>query len=331
MVEQHIDQVLEALSSPSSPGAILEVQAPGLHYHKARGLFARGSDQKLQPTDGFRIASISKLFTGTLCMQLAENGYLDLDASANSYFKFDGIPMATGHQSDEITIWQLLTHTSGLWDFAASEAWGRKVFSERISFFDPKDILRWAFEHGEPVGAPGELFTYSDTGYVMLGMILEEITGQTWGALCREHILEPLNMTSTWLEGYEEPRSSLSHTYIDNYDGLETHGSVDWAAGGHVSTSTDLITFIRAMDENKLFKHQATWDKWLSSVPATESIGAYGAGVIVKHFGGIATIGHSGFWGGFLFHAPSLDVTVSGTVNLVENRVSMLEDIFRLF
>ena len=329
--EEALDEILEGLAEAPSPGAILEVSSPSreFNYRNATGSFERAGEQVLSPDDGYRIASTSKLFTGTLCMQLAEEGRLDLDTPASSYLDITGAPVADGHHVDEITVWHLLRHTSGFWDFAMSKDWFKHIFVHRDGFFDPKDTLSWAFENGEAVGTPGEKFTYSDTGYVTLGLLLEAVTGKSWSDLCRERILDPLEMSSTWLEGYEEPRSTLSHTYLDEHDGLRIHGSVDWAAGGHVSTTSDLITYIRAMDRGELFQSPATKARWLDGVPADQH-GAYGAGVIINEIAGHQTIGHTGFWGSFLFHAPDIDVTVAGTINLVKSRPELLARILEV-
>ncbi len=329
MSEESLDDILQRLGEAPSPGAILHVTSPsrGIEYHRSTGLFEREGDRALAPVDGYRIASTSKMFTGVIIMQLAEEGVLSTGDSAGDFIEVSSVPVAKGHSPEEISIQHLLTHTSGLWDFAMSDDWGRYVAANRDNFFNPRDTLAWAFEHGHAVGAPGEKYEYSDTGYVMLGLISEAVTGQTWGDLCRERILTPLGMNSTWLEGYESPASTLSHTYIGKYDGIRTHGSVDWAAGGHVSTTVDMCTFIQAMHRGELFQHKSTQEAWLDGVPM-DTGGSYGAGVMIRKFGGYETIGHGGFWGSFLIHAPDLDTSVAGTVNVVgADRVSMLNDV----
>jgi D-alanyl-D-alanine carboxypeptidase len=297
------------------PGAILDVRWPAreLHFGEAAGHFARGSTRALEPTDAFRIASMSKPITAAATLRLVEQGVLGLDDRLPERLPEDVV--ARVPRGREVTLRQLLSHTAGLWDFAMSGEWAREVQREPGRFRPPNEILDWALAHGEPIGAPGERFHYSDTGYVIVGHVLERATGSSVAALSRELVLEPLGMHETWLEGHEEPRGpELSHTYVGEQDGLEIHGSVDWAAGGHVSNVRDLERFLRGVLGGALFEHSETLRQMLSTVDAGER-GGYGLGLGVRENDGVRWIGHAGFWGSFMYLLPESDVSIVGTVN----------------
>jgi D-alanyl-D-alanine carboxypeptidase len=289
------------------------------------GLFNLKTHQRLDVSDGFRIASMSKTFTGTIVMQMMEEGTLDIDAPLLEYLQIDNIPMSAGHDAREITIRMLLNHTSGLCDFAVGKAWAREIRSDPGKFRQPEDTLNWALAHGEPVAAPGVKYNYSDTGYVMLGLLIEKLTGEKWGDLCRNKIFAPLEMAETWLEGYESPRSTLSHCYVEEYDGLKINGSVDWAAGGHVSTSADLRKFMQALFHGRLFQRLSTLDEMLTAADTADG-GGYGAGVRIRPCSSTTLWGHSGFWGSFMGYIPSERITITGTQNRVGANAGDLVD-----
>jgi D-alanyl-D-alanine carboxypeptidase len=299
-------------------------------------LFGRGSREPLRTEHAFRIASMSKTITATVALRLVERGDLTLDrrltellpdSIVSRVWMRDGVSRGA-----EITLRQLLSHTAGLWDFAMSREWQQVVgkVTDPAYFFAPDAILDFALDHGEPVGQPGEKFSYSDTGYVLVGHALERLTDQSYAALCREHVLDPLGMRDTWLEGHEEPRGpALSHPYAGPRDGLEVNGSVDWAAGGHVSTLEDLARLLRGLFEGGLFKSPATLEAMLTTVPADER-GGYGLGVGVRELGGQRSMGHSGFWGSFMGYLPDHSATLVGTVNRTDmDQRGLIDEVVR--
>lgn len=324
-VTERLRAFVETAAGGAGPGALLAVDVPSrdLHWRGAAGFFARGSGEPLRPEHAFRIASMSKTITATVALLLVERGDWTLDARlgellpdsiVSRVWVRDGVSRGA-----EITLRQLLSHTAGLWDFAMSREWQREIDrGDPRRFFPPAEILDFALAHGAPVGLPGERFSYSDTGYALVGHALERRTDSSYAALCRELVLDPLGMADTWLEGHEEPRGpALSHPYVGERDGLGVNGSVDWAAGGHVSTTDDLARLLRGIFEGGLFKSRATLEAMLTTVPADER-GGYGLGVGVRELGGQRSLGHSGFWGSFMAWLPDHAATLVGTVNRTE-------------
>ena len=143
------------------------------------------------------------------------------------------------------------------------------------------------------------------------------MTGKPYWQLCREHIFDPLEMAETWLEGYEE-RNALSHPYVlmnDEYiDALQIHGSVDWAAGGHVSTLEDIQRFLQGLFNCRLFADMDTLDSFLPARLPTANF-YYAMGVGRKKMHGMHLWGHLGHWGSFMYYCPEQRMSLCGTLN----------------
>lgn len=320
-IERRLTDLVERAAGGDGPGAIIAVSMPlhDVRWQGAGGTFARGSDTPLRADDGFRIASMSKTFTATLVMRYVEAGKLHLDATLDAFFPRTFVERVHPDGAS-ITLTHLLNHTAGLWDFALSDAWYQELRSDFGRFRAPQEILEWAVAHGSPVGPVGAAHVYSDTGFVLLGRILEESTGTSYAQLCRQQILEPLGMTSTWLEGHEEPRSTLSHCYAGSLDALAINGCVDWAAGGHVSTLDDLTRFLNGLFRDGALVTQRSLDRMLVTVPTP--LHRYGLGVSVRREAAPGrpetshTLwGHGGHWGSWMFYVPEWRGTIVGTVN----------------
>jgi len=335
-IESALQAIVEGAVGDQGPGAILAVDAPslGVQWRGAAGLVAREAHERLSADHSVRIASMSKTITAASTLRLVEQGLLGLEDRLGALLPADIVErvhvlegVSRGH---DITLRQLLTHSAGLWDFAMSREWAAEVLRDPGRFRAPGEILDWALEHGAPVGLPGAGFHYSDTGYVIVGVTLERLTGRALHDLCRELVLAPLGMEDTWLEGHEQPRGpDLSHTYVGDLDGLQLHGSVDWSAGGHVSTTRDLERLLRGLFEGKLFARSDTLEGMLDGVPAEER-GSYGLGVQMRELEGVRMLGHAGYWGSFMYYLPAERATITGTVNRAgEDRTPLLVDVLR--
>lgn len=317
-----LQALLDDAYSENRAGALLAVDAPlhGLRFQGAAGPFRRDTAEHIRVSDGFRIASMSKTFTAILVMGEIESGRLRLGDNLHPYLPADLV--ARVHpEVEQITIRHLLNHTAGLSDFAQSRDWARELRRDPLRFRPPAEILDWALAHGEAVGAPGVRHVYSDTGYVILGRLLEIITDSSYASLCRTRIIEPLGMSATWLEGHEPPCSTLSHCYAGDWDALGINGCVDWAAGGHVSTLGDLDAFLKGFLRDQRLLRAETLDAMLTTVPTP--LYHYGLGIRLRHeslpdmtLSHERFWGHAGHWGSFMYYIPALRVTIAGTENV---------------
>ena len=172
-IHDRLQALLEQTAS-DAPSVMLRVKAPllGLDFCGAEGISRLADQCPVTAQHGFRIASMSKTFTGVLVAQLIEGRQFDEDSSIAGLLPrelIERIPVAAGHRVEEITVSHLLRHRGGFNDFALSEEWFTELSSDPGRARTPREIIHWALEHTTLVGAPGDNYLYSDTGYVLLG------------------------------------------------------------------------------------------------------------------------------------------------------------------
>jgi len=179
-----------------------------------------------------------------------------------------------------------------------------------------------------PVGPPGKQYHYSDTAYVILGLVIEHLTGRSLHSQLRERIFDPLGLDHTYLTYATDPESEKwQFDVADFYLGplaAVTAGvnmSFDWAGGGEVSTASDLNQFLHGLLSGKLFQRAETLDemtRWHTLPGLTEPTVGFGLGIYNSRYpSGIDIQGHGGAWGGMMFYEPASDTYISGTVNQV--------------
>ncbi|GIG20007.1 hypothetical protein Cch01nite_07310 [Cellulomonas chitinilytica] len=205
----------------------------------------------LSPDDEFRVGSNTKMFVATVVLQLVAEGRLSLDDSVERWLP-GVVPGGAG-----ITLRMLLDHTGGVFDYAQDEDLLAIVFAEaeRVEHtFTPADLVGYATAH-PPTFAPGTGWAYSNTDYVLLGMVLERATGQTVGDLVDRRIARPLHLRHTYLQTSEAFRGRYAHGYVtpadtgDGYLDLSGRDDATWAgaAGAMVSTVDELARFTTAL------------------------------------------------------------------------------------
>jgi len=219
-----------------------------------------------------RIASVTKTFVATVVLQLAGEGALSLDDTAEDWLP--GVVQAEGIDGGEITIRQLLQHTSGLPDYADEPDWGTEAHFQRTRYdiADPDEVLAAALAAG-PVGEPGEQWSYSNPGYIVLGMIIEEATGHHWAKAVHDRIARPLGLEDTFWAGFTaktpEPRAELYQRFEPGGDLVNVTEYIDHdASGGLVSTTEDVDRFMRALIGGDLLE-PAQMEEMQRTVPVT--------------------------------------------------------------
>ena len=257
----------------------------------------------LDPRAGFRIASVTKTFTAAAVLRLVESGRVGLDDPIARHLSPATLDVLRkgGYDADTIRVRHLLTHTSGLYDYASDPAFVQFVLTHGRHHWTRREQVRFAMTHGKPYGAPGAEFHYSDTGYVLLGEILERTTG---GGLARAYrsllSFRRLGLADTYLESLEpRPRGAhaRTHQYYETIDSTAFDPSFDlYGGGGLVSTVDDLARFYRALFHGRVFKLASTLRVMLGR-PNPRSPDDLGMGIFSNQFGGRTCWGHSGFWG----------------------------------
>lgn len=305
------------------PGVILHVEAPNqnLDVSVATGVDDRATATPLVPDAGFRIASNTKTFTAAAVLRLVEQGALALDDPiADHVASATADPLGEdGYRTDLITVRQLLTHTSGIYDYGQDPAYQAAVGSDLTRQWTRLEQVQWAMDHGEPSGEPGEQYAYSDTGYIVLGEIIERASGAPLASAVRSLLdFDRLGLDETYWEALEPTPPGIAgraHQYFGELDGYSLNPSFDlYGAAGLVSTADDLSAFYRALLRGELFAQPETLSTMLD-IPATNAAVQAGMGIFRHDLSRTTCWGHSGMWGTAVLTCPGIDVTVATSID----------------
>jgi D-alanyl-D-alanine carboxypeptidase len=272
--------------------------------------------------------SVGKTYFAALAMQLMGEDRLDLDARVADYLGhhdwYHRIPNAT-----EITVRHILTHTSGVMRYEFKEAFTVDLTAQPAKHWEPQELLAYVLDEEASFEA-GEGWEYSDTNFILLGMIIEGITGRPCYDLIRERLLVPLGLDDTvpsdsrsipgLIMGYAGPGNPFGGTdEVLTADGrFVINPQFEWAGGGFASTTSDLARWARALYTGQAFAPELL-PTMLEGVPARLGQGSrYGLGVILLDTPVGPSQGHSGFFPGYLTemaYLPELDLAVAVQVN----------------
>jgi D-alanyl-D-alanine carboxypeptidase len=307
-----IDAIVQGELAASGTGAAVAVfQGGAMVHHHGYGLANVELGVAVEADTVFPICSISKPITATLIMMLVEDGLLDLDAPVGRYLP------AFGHEA--VTLRHLLTHTSGLSNYNAGERFlrheGRLALpaAERLAF-----LLTQAAEF-----TPGERYSYCNTGYVLLGFIVEAVTGRRFHEVLRERVFGPCGMDQSNLlddhaiipkraAGYELGKHGLQNAW---YQAVSWRGG----AGGIAATAGDLVRWMLAFETGQLVSPESRAEMLKPVVLNDGSIFDYGLGWGTGVYHGHKAYLHTG--GGFgysceLVRFPQADITIVLLSNL---------------
>lgn len=260
-------------------GAAVVASNGKIEYLNGAGLANRQNGTKLTSKSRFRICSITKTFTAVLIMQLYEQGEIDLNAPISHYF-----PEYKGEGKDRITIDELLTYSSGLDN---NDQRDEAVYTSQMS----PDTLIDKYYSGKLLTEPGKKFSYKNGDFVILGRIIEKITGKSYQTVLKEKILDPLQMTNTNYLRNGDIVGSLASSYLfDKTSQTFRNDDPFWidnfyAAGAMYSTVEDLLKFDQAIFGNKILQKK-TVDLMMVSHPELYSVG-YGFWITPVKFGTI--------------------------------------------
>jgi D-alanyl-D-alanine carboxypeptidase len=317
-VQHQFQQALaQTVANPNVPGAIVGIWVPGRGtWIHAAGLADRATKRPVQVGDYTRIGSITKTFVGTLILQLVGEGKLGLDDPIQRW-----APQVPNAQ--HITVRELLNMSSGLYNYSEDKQWERQAFAPtaqvRARQWAPAQLVQVAIAH-KPYFPPGQGYHYSNTNTILLGMIIEQITGRPVQDVLRTRILQPLGLTHTVFPTTAAMPSPHLHGYaVEGGPLMEVNTAANmswgWTAGNMISTLADLHSWTQALATGRLLSPALQKQRLAWSPPSVAFFrqrgvpGGYGL-AIAKLLG---FIGHTGELPGFntdAWYLPALHATV---------------------
>jgi len=319
----------------------LENKKSGYTFYEGFGTIDIVNNQDVVKDQPFKIASITKMFTAVVILQMYEEGLIDLDKPVyqylenNDFIDFETLHILGGKSYGKlITARQLLLHRSGLADMFEDvrEQFDEHILNNKEKKWSPQLLFEKYYDLKVNKLAkfkPNASYAYSDVGYFLLGLCIEQISQKSLAENYKNRILSLLSLNDTYFEYYEQSTNDLelAHAYVKDLDATkELNTSFDWAGGGLVSNTMDLKNFIQGLFMNKLFKKEET----LKSMTNDKM---YGFGISVFNFDKKIYYGHLGFWGSGVFYCPEDDITLCISINQTEphfDAFKMIKKIIRI-
>jgi D-alanyl-D-alanine carboxypeptidase len=290
----NLPQLARSLVKAGAPGAIVYVRTPTATRSGAAGFANLSTHTTMRAADRYRIASVSKAFVAVVVLQLEAEGRLDIDDPVERWLP-GVVPNGAA-----ITLRELLNHTSGLFNYTDDPTFFETVVSNAARVWAPLELLAFAFAHA-PTFRPGTNWSYSNTNYVVLGLVVEAVTGKPLGQSLQERIFAPLSLTSTSFPAGIE----LDATFVHGYVTLGQSPLIDvtpalnpswaWAAGGIVSNARDVTIFYRALLTGRLLPSVQLAEMKIPSPVA----GTYGLGISSTFTSCGSAVGHDGDFPGW--------------------------------
>ncbi len=309
------DKILQEQYKPDGPGAAVLVAKKGqIVYHKAFGMANLELDVPLKVDHVFRIGSVTKQFTAAAILQLAEQGKISLQDDLTKF-----IPDYPT-QGKKITVEQLLNHTSGIKSYTDMQEWDDAT---RRKDFTPAALIDY-FKNQPMDFEPGAKWEYNNSGYILLGYIIEKVSGQTYAEYVTEHFFKPLGMKNSYYGDVEPVIKNRAAGYSQaDVEGKYANApylsmTQPYAAGSLLSTVEDLYTWTKALHGGKVIQPESLKKATTSCILPDGTNTNYGYGLSMHNLLGSPTVEHSGGIHGFLsdlVYLPKEDVCVAILTN----------------
>jgi D-alanyl-D-alanine carboxypeptidase len=347
VLQGRIDSLVRA---SKFPGVVLGVALPdGSSYTIAGGYADTTKKEQMRPDARLLLGSVGKTFFSAVALQLVSEGRLDLDAPISQYLGdepwFSRVPNA-----QQITVRNLMNHTSGLVRYEFNPKVTQAMTADADKTFTPAERISYILDTAPPFLA-GQGWQYSDTNYIVLGMIVEKITGTPYYTLIRRRILEPLKLRNTIpsdrrtlpgvVQGYAGPNNEFGGRDAMWENGkMIVNPQMEWAGGGFASTADDLARWAKTLYGTNTVLKDDIRTQLVTGVPA-QGLGrnaTYGLGAIIVPTDLGPSYGHSGFFPGYLTEVryyPEYDFAISIIFNTSAPRVirpapaTLLQDMAR--
>lgn len=311
VAQQLDDAVKKVLAETKVPGVIVSVSAPGKgEYVRAFGIADKTTNAPMVPGLNMRIGSETKTFTVTAMLQLVDEGKIGLDDPIGKYV--DGVP-----NGDRITLRELAGMRSGLFNYSEDDGFFKALTSDPQRPFTPKELLAYSFKH--PVMfEPNAKFYYCNTNLILVGLVVEKVTGQKLSDYINEKVVKPAGLRHTFFPTGAEFPNPHAHGYTQQTASGKTEDSTDWdpswawAAGAMISDLPDLRSWAKTLATGTLLTPatQAERLKVTQALPGT----GYGLGI----FDVQGWIGHNGSLPGYeslTIYLPKSQATIVVLLN----------------
>jgi len=294
-IEKQIDEILEKQFQPILPGcAAIVVKDGKTIYQKAFGMANLELNVKLKPEHIFRIGSITKQFTACAILKLAEEGKLSLNDDITKYIK--DFPT----HGNKITIEHLLTHTSGIKSYTGMKEWDGEV---RKKDFTPEEMINY-FKDQPMDFKPDEKYRYNNSGYFLLGYIIEVVSGKTYAEYIDEAFFKQLGMSSSYYDNTSKIIQNRASGYQKNGNNYENAAFLSmtqpYAAGSLLSNVDDLAKWYQAVADYKVVKKESLDKAHTSYTLKNGKPTNYGYGWAIGNIQGSEGYSHGGGINGYL-------------------------------
>jgi len=321
------DIVKKGMIEQRQPGLIVGIWVPdrGTFVH-AFGTADLATGEPMRQGDHMRIASVTKTFTATAILQLVDQGKLSL---ADPLAKFiDGIP-----NGEKITIRNMLDMSSGIFDFTIDQTFMDKVNADPLMDFSPDDVIE-ILRRNKADFAPGEKVIYCDTNFILLGVILEKVSGENAITYIMENVVAPATLTHTTFPASPDMPAPYAHGYYGGEDAkgpledfTRSNPELPWTAGAMVSTLEDLRIWAKVLATGTLLTPALQAERLTFHQFTNMKRASYGLGIL--NFSGF--VGHYGMIFGYttaMFYLPESDATIVVLGNQSSNAGLAATEIF---
>ncbi|MEO0405024.1 MAG: serine hydrolase, partial [Bacteroidota bacterium] len=315
-----LDSIFEQF--PESVGILAHVECPdqGISWSGGIGASEKLGSQPIHPDQPALIASSIKTYVSATILRLQEEGALYINDSISNYLSAETTDLfkSDGYDFNNIKIKHLLSHTSGIEDYANQEY---------IDWIDQNQTHRWtrneqlqrAVAVGDPLGEAGDIFSYADANYLLCTEIIEQVYGKPFYTAMRELLkYEELGLTTTWfptLEDQPEGSKEMVHQYWDemNWDSYNHDISWDLYGGGGIATTTrEMSEFSYHLFNGEIIEDPEVLGLMSTPLPRKDGLGEnYCLGLVTSEEKGLTALGHGGFWGTVVQYFPELNASVS--------------------
>jgi len=328
--------LLDDMTSNGVVGVTMSVNHPSTGiWIGASGIADLHNNVAMKPCNISRFGSTVKMFTATTVLKLAEEGKLSLDHKISDYFQGDVINK--NENADKATIRQLLQHSSGIYNYIQNSKFQTASLNDLIKEWKPDDLLQFSYNQ-KAYFDPGEDVRYTNTGYIMLGMLIEKIEGKPFYKVFEDKIFTPLGLTMTRFAATNPVPDGIVRGYIDLYSKLQVIESTyfsGWdyytADGGLISNPYDMNIFFQALMAGEIINSNSLNQMLTWQTPKKIDTDffpiSYGLGIFkIETPAGIAYM-HSGdaigYYANMLFF-PSDSTTIVYAVNSNYGKIDQL-------